>query len=119
MANQNPEASKGAIVQAVTRQTTTEGTTGDNVILAAPGAGKLLCIKLLSVQNATETAAAAIIKEGDTDKFTMYNATQGSGIMLDLDPGFEWRLPVNTALYLALSADVNHYVNVWYWTEDV
>ena len=117
MAIESPELSQSVIVQAVTRQTATEGASGDNEVIAAPAAGIRIVIKFLSIQNATAVATVAIIKEGSTAKVTMLNQNQGDGMIFDLETGFEWRLPTATALQVNLDGANDHYVNLWYWTE--
>lgn len=85
-------------------------TDGDQATLvAAPGVGRRLVVKLLCGSNAGAEISTVDIKEGTTAKFSFAMAANGGGFMQPFpDP---WELPENTALTVEQSASVVSYVS--------
>lgn len=95
----------------------TAATSGDNTIIAAPGAGVQIVISQIMVQNESDVATTAIVKDGATGIWRSLHQYKGSGLTLTMQQGREWRLTANTALVLNLSGANSHGVSVAYWTE--
>jgi len=112
----------GSIPTAWTPSATTEADSGDNTVLAAPGAGKALEIKRFMVQNESATDTTVLVKAGTT---TYYRALLQEAACLTDAFGWNsadcdvWRLPANTALIVNLSGANSHGVTVHYRTVDV
>jgi len=92
---------------------------GDNSVVAAPGANKRLVVEFIEVQNATAVSTTTVLKDGSTAKYTLLNHTQGAAARLEFEPQREWRLTANAALVVNLSGANSHNVNVRYWVEEV
>lgn len=92
---------------------------GDNSVVAAPGANKRIVVKAIVVQNTTATATTVVLKDGATAKHTSLLQNQGDMFGRAFEFGYEWQLTANTALVVNLSGANSHNVNVEYWIEDV
>ncbi|WP_414755537.1 hypothetical protein [Anabaena sp. CCY 9910] len=82
----------------------TINTSGDNTIIAAPGAGQRIIITSLIMQLEVSTATTALIKSGSSTirKRSLCQA-QGDGLFLYYPPGDALRLETNQALVINLS----------------
>lgn len=83
--------------------TGTVSTSGDNTIIAAPGAGQQIYVRSLQIQNESSTATTVIVKFGATAKWRVLLQNQGDGLVLFFPPGTEWQVGDNVALVLNLS----------------
>jgi hypothetical protein len=101
----------------LTPQLTATGTaaaSGDNTLVAAPGAGKRIVISALIVQNESATATTAILKDGSTAILRCLGQNQGDGLALHFAPERELRLSADAALVLNLSGANSHGYSVIY-----
>ena len=128
MGNENIAAVGGTVIGAslpvssptrtFTMATGTAASSGDNTLIAAPGAGVRLVIKELMVQNESATDTTAIIKFAATAKWrALLSGSNKGAIAFDFADGDEWRLGANEALVLNLSAANSHGYSVRYRTE--
>lgn len=95
--------------------TGTAASSGDNTLIAAPGAGLQLVISGLIIQNESSTATTGIIKFGSTAKMRSLFQAQGDGVVRDLVPA--WEVGNNAALVLNLSGANSHGYSVSYWID--
>ena len=91
---------------------------GDNTVIAAPGAGMRLRVKYLVVQNVSTTDTTALIKWGESTEHDFLLAGK-LGVTVNNDKGEEWRLPENTALIVNLSGANAHKANFRYAVERI
>lgn len=110
--------SKNLEVQTYTNATATFATSGDNTIIAAPGAGYRLVMRSLTVENESSTVTTVLIKSGSTTNFGKAMGER-QGFSLNEEYGHEWRLGANEALVVNLSGANSHRYNVRYFTEPV
>lgn len=103
----------------VTPFTATFAASGDNTVIAAPGAGYRLVVKIIAVQNESDTATTILLKSGANTQRRALLQNQGDGIAWAFETGYEWRLGENEALVLNLSGANSHGVTVDYITEGV
>jgi hypothetical protein len=101
-----------------THATNTIATSGDNTLVAAPGAGNRLVVKELIVQNESTTTTTAIIKSGATNRWRVRSG-ENAGLALSFAQDEEWRLGDNEALIVNLSGANSHGYSVRYLTEAV
>jgi hypothetical protein len=103
--------------------TTLEGTkagSGENELVATPGANKRLVVSAFSVQNETTTNLTLILHSAaTTNGWRCYAANRGDGMARVFAPGREWCLNTNENLSLNISAAKTCGFSVMYWTEDV
>lgn len=119
MANAIASASNGKVVQLYTAPAaTTTATSGDQTLVAAPGAGFRLVVKDLVVQNESSTETTVILKSGSTAAWRAKLAANAA-LALSFDEGNEWRLGTNEALVLNLSGAHSHSYSGRYFTEPV
>jgi len=78
---------------------------GDNTLIAAPGAGEILVIYSLKLQNETDVATTMIVKEGTVERLRHFSPATSGGDdafwSMEDDP---MELGAGTALTLNLSA---------------
>lgn len=87
----------------LTRTTGTCATSGDNTIIAAPGAGKKLVICAYHIQNETSNATTAIFKTGSTALRRVRMSSDGDGIDRELTPEQFIHCGTNEAFIINLS----------------
>lgn len=92
-------------------------TSGDNEIIAEPGAGKRIVICDLEIINTTSTASTVLIKSGSTVIRRFLFQNQGNGVALVFSTYREWRLAANTALNINLSGALAHVGGLSYFIE--
>lgn len=110
-------ASRGITVTVVN---TTASTTGDNEIVAAPGAGNRIVVTAFVMQNESATATTLILRSAaTTNGWRMLCQNQGDGLSKDFPDGAPWRLGANEALNLNLSGANSCGVTVMYYTETI
>lgn len=88
-------------------------TTGDNAIVAAPGAGQSIYVTNIFLSNDGTSKVTCNVKDGTTTRMTANMAADGGGVNRDFNP--PWKLTANTALNAALSATGDVDVNVHYF----
>lgn len=93
----------------------TIATSGDNTIVAAPGAGISIYITHLVLQNESTTATTIILK-GSGNLLRCLGQTQGSGLALTFPERREIKLAANTALILNLSGANSCGYSIGYYT---
>jgi hypothetical protein len=94
-------------------------TSGDNEIIAAPGAGLRIVVSDVIIQNESSTATTALVKNGATTIKRILMQNQGDGIAFAFARGREWRLTANAALNVNLSGANSVGVSVSYYLEEV
>ena len=99
-----------------TRITGTESASGDNELIAAPGAGYKLVIYYFMIENESSTATTMILKDGSTAKYRRLGQNQGDGLTREFPRGDPWELAENAALNLNLSGANQCGYNVEYET---
>lgn len=99
----------------ITRVTGTKADSGDNTLVASPGAGYRLVLLYLQVQNETTTATTCIFKWGSTAVGRVLAQNQGDGLIRDYED-FPAIMPEATALVLNLSGANSHGYTVNYVT---
>lgn len=82
-------------------------TSGNNTLVAAPGAGFRLVVKALTAQNESSSATTVKILGGETLRERKV-LQQYEAILMYLPAGEEWYLPENKALIVNLSGANNH-----------
>lgn len=97
----------------------TAASSGDNTLVAAPGAGNRTVVQLFVVQNESTTATTALVKSGSTTRYRKLLQSQGDDFGRAFERGREWRLGENEALILNLSGANSHGYTVESWTEAV
>ena len=119
MANAISSANDKKVVQLYTAlAASTTATSGDQTLVAAPGAGFRLVVKELLVQNESATETTAILKSGSNARWRAKLAANAS-LALSFADGEEWRLGANEALVLNLSGANSHGYSGRYCTEAV
>jgi hypothetical protein len=91
-------------------------TSGDNTIIAAPGAGQRIYITKLQIQLEASTATTVLIRSGATAIGRIRCVADGDGKIETYSPGFERRLGVNEALIFNLSGANSVGFEVEYYT---
>lgn len=97
----------------------TKNGSGDNELVAAPGAGERIVVTAFILQNESASATTMILRDGTTSKWRYLGQSQGSSIDIVLPPGREWKLTTNTALNLNLSGANACGYTVQYYVEYV
>ncbi len=87
----------------MTTVTNTTSTSGDNTIIAAPGASTRIVIYSLQIQLEGATATTILKKSGSTTIGRLYCAAAGDGAIFVYPAGRELRLGTNEAFVLNLS----------------
>lgn len=95
----------------------TKASSGDNELVAAPGAGIRIVVKAWHVQNESSAATTFILKDGSSSEYRYLAQNQGDGHGRVYEQDFEWRLAANSALNLNLSGANSHGYWLEYWTE--
>ena len=97
------------------RATASVSGSGDQTIIAAPGAGKSIVISSLVLQNESATSTQMVLKAGSTAILRFLAHTQGMYLSKEYSPSRELKLPSNTALVLNLGgANACSYSIVYY-----
>lgn len=81
----------------------TKAESGDNTLIAAPGAGNRIVIVSFCIQNESVTDTTLILKDGATAFRRVLGYNIGDGVAVTYNPGREKRLTDATALVLNLS----------------
>jgi hypothetical protein len=102
----------------ISRAAGTKADSGDNTLVASPGAGYKLILLYLQVQNETTTATTCVIKHGSTTVARVLNQNQGDGLLRDFCE-YPVEMPEATALVLNLSGANSHGYTVEYVTMQV
>jgi hypothetical protein len=109
--------------QALSVAASTAASSGDNTLVAAPGAGKRLVLVAYTLQNESSTATTMILYDGpSTDAkpiARILGQNQGDGVSKVLPAGHMKPLTENKALVLNLSGANSCGYTAWYYTEDV
>ena len=92
---------------------------GDNTIVAAPGAGFRLRVKYLCIQNETSTSTTLLVKWGETTVGRKVLGSASVAYNYYGERGNEWLLPANTALIANLSGANTHNYEVQYRAEAI
>ena len=97
--------------------TGTKAASGDNSLIAAPGAGLCIVVEGFALQNESATATTLILKEDvgaeAVSLFRYYAHTQGAGVTWN----YPKKLTANKALNLNLSGANSCGYTVWYHIE--
>lgn len=111
-------ASQGKTLQLYTQATGTKAASGNNELVAAPGAGYRLVVKDIHIQNESTTETTAKLKSGSTD-IRRAKLAGSAWFSLSFAANEEWRLAENEALNLDLSGANSHGYSLRYFTEPV
>jgi hypothetical protein len=95
----------------------TKSASGDNELIAAPGANKVVVVTGFLIQNTTSTATTLLLREGTTEKVGVLAQNQGDGMSVQYPMDARWKLPANTALNLNLSGANTARYSVSYYIE--
>lgn len=87
----------------VTDITGTIASSGDNTIIASPGAGLSIYITRLIIQNESSTATTIILKDSSSNKLRILAQSQGDGIAQAYSERREIQLAQNSPLIFNLS----------------
>lgn len=104
-------------VVAMTTVTGAAASSGDNTLIAAPGANTRIVVHDLQLQLEAATATTMLIKSGSTTRRRLYAGSAGEGLLLVFEQGKEFRLGTNEALILNLSGANSVGYTVRYATE--
>jgi hypothetical protein len=104
---------------ALTKLTSTTASSGDNTLVAAPGAGLQIVITALILQNESTTATTLIVKAGATAVLRVLCQNQGDGLALTFPPGQGLALGSNAALVLNLSGANSCGYSITYYVDAV
>lgn len=105
-----------SVAHSYTLVSDTKSASGDNELVASPGASRLIAVKDIFVQNESEVETVAILKSGSSAQWRGKLAA-GASMSLNFDVGSVWRLAKNQALNLNLSGANLHSFTVRYNTE--
>ena len=97
----------------------TKNASGDNTLIAAPGAGMNIVVSSIVIQNESAIPTTILLKSGSTVLMRHLLQNQGDVFGRAWENGAELELGDNEALILNLSAANSHGYNVEYWTESV
>lgn len=95
----------------------TFATSGDNTIVAAPGAGFRIKVLELKIQNETASATTSIIKWGSDTVARVVLSNSALIYQYSGPKDNEWVLPANTALIVNLSGANSHNYYIVYRIE--
>ena len=95
----------------------TKSASGDNTVVASPGATQQIVVSAFTIQNESDTATTMILQNGSdtTDAWRNLGQNQGDGLAMTLK--VPWRLDPGAALILNLSGANSCGFNVQYWIE--
>ena len=111
----NPQEALG--LTDATYAASTVSATGDNTIIAAPGANKRLIIDFLQLQNESAVATIIQVKWADVARWQVLLQSQSQIAQTIIKPG--WSLPTNTAFILNLSGANTIGYSIAYVIQDV
>jgi hypothetical protein len=97
--------------------TGTAALSGDNTLVAAPGANIRLVVTAFTIQNESATATTMILKSASTNRWRVLGQAQGDGLAMTFPVGQGWKLAANEALLLNLSGANSCGYSVQYYTE--
>jgi len=104
--------------QILTTLTGTKAVSGDNELVAAPGALWRIVVSAFVIQNTTTTATTLILRSGaTTNGWSILAQNQGDGLAMNLGPMQAWRCNGNEALNLNLSGANTARYTIHYWLE--
>lgn len=115
----------GKVTPTLLEETTTVNGTGsssgDNEVVATPGAGYRLVVTTFVMQNESASATTLILRSGtsSTNGWRILGQNQGDGLAMALPLGDPWRLGEDEALNLNLSGANQCGYSVRYYTESV
>lgn len=96
----------------------TKASSGDNELVAAPGAGNCLVLYFVQVQNESAVSTVVKLKDGAAQFYQAELTGEGAGSVLDIpQDGVALKLSPNSALNLNLSGANSHNYTVWYTVE--
>lgn len=108
------------VIECETTITSTEAASGDNQVVATPGAGNRIVVQAFSFQNTTAVATTGILRSGvTTNGWTALCQNQGDGHRMVFPDGHPWCLNENEALNLNLSGANAFNCSVMYRVETV
>lgn len=96
--------------------TGTVSSSGNNQLIAAPGAGQIKIVTL-QIQNESSIETTAILNFGATAKWRFMAKERGAGFVLQLHPSYVWLVGVGNALVLNLSGANSFGYNIVYYVE--
>jgi hypothetical protein len=103
----------------LTKLTGATSASGDNTLIAAPGAGSQIVITALILQNESSSATTLLLKAGSTAFLRVLCQNQGDGLALTPHPQHALALGANAALVLNLSAANATGYSIMYYIDDV
>lgn len=97
----------------------TKASSGDNELVATPGAGLRLVVVSFVIQNESAVATVMILRSATTPVWRVLGQNQGDGLTKDFPMGYEWKLAENEALNLNLDGANSCGYSVAYRLESV
>lgn len=105
-----------SVPSSYTHASGTKSASGNNELIAAPGATRRLVIIDIVVQNESATETTVLLKSGSTTQWRG-KLVAGAALSMSFQRGQEWRLGANEALNLDLGGANSHGYSVRYMTE--
>jgi hypothetical protein len=99
--------------------TGTAAVSGDNSIIASPGASQEIVIVAIQIQNESLNETLAILKFGSTAKWRILAKEKGVGFVIPIPNGYAWHVGANTAVVLNLNGANQFGYNIIYYTKAV
>lgn len=97
----------------------TKAVSGDNTLIASPGAGRRIVVSSFIIQNESAVDTTLILKSGSSECWRVNCPSQGDGLNRMFIPGREWKLATNSALILNLNGANLCGYSIGYYSESV
>ena len=94
---------------------TTVSTSGDNTVIAAPGASNRISVAWFSLVNESASDTTVIVKSGSTDRFRYALPQKGSSVEMSFPAHLPLEMAVNQPLVVNLSAANSIGLNIAYF----
>lgn len=111
----DPHAARKALLSVCT----TEDSSGNTEIVAAPAAGQSHYVVAFCVQNEAATANTILLSDGTTAVWRCFAQNQGDGLAMSFAAGREWKVGDTKAININLSAATVCGYSVTYYTAAV
>jgi hypothetical protein len=95
----------------------TKSASGDNELIAAPGAGARIVVVKFMVQNISAVATTILLKDGSTEKEGVLAQNQGDGYAARFPIDARWKLAANSPLNMNLSGANTCRYSIGYYIE--
>jgi hypothetical protein len=95
---------------------TTEDSSGNTAIVAAPAAGQSHYVVAFVIQNEAATANTILLSDGTTAVWRCFAQNQGDGLAMVFPAGREWKVGDTKAITINLSAATVCGYSIMYYT---